>query len=158
VANVVGQNPVKFRVFQPSSGGESGVFDDFGVGGVFKYSSIEILQSIWPYTQKPNGTLDESINSGASSTQLTNTTQHQHHQYHFLQLHPSAFCDHRNDLQRPACLHASALRQSSSGNTHFVSSSSCTAWTPFAPTILWDVPFYKVMRLQLLEHLPIFFL
>ena len=62
MANVVGQNPVKysytrFRVFQPSSGGESGVFDDFGVGGVYKYSSIEILQSIWPYTQKPNGTL-----------------------------------------------------------------------------------------------------
>jgi hypothetical protein len=60
MANVVGQNPVKysytrFRVFQPSSGGESGVFDDFGVGGVFKYSSIEILQSIWSYTQKPNG-------------------------------------------------------------------------------------------------------
>jgi hypothetical protein len=62
MANVVGQNPVKysytrFRVFQPSFGGESGVFDDFGVGRVFKYSSIEILQSIWPYTQKPNGPL-----------------------------------------------------------------------------------------------------
>ena len=57
MANVAGQTPVKysytqFRVFQPSFGGESGVFDDFGVGGVFKYSSIEILQSIWPYTQK----------------------------------------------------------------------------------------------------------
>jgi hypothetical protein len=25
----------------------------------------------------------------------------------------------------------------------------------FAPTILWDVSFYKVMRLRRLEHLPI---
>jgi hypothetical protein len=46
-----------FEYFNPPFGGESGVFDDFGVGRVFKYSSIEILQSIWPYTQKPNGPL-----------------------------------------------------------------------------------------------------